>query len=110
MIEITEDQFLGKVGYEDRIVVVGNGIYPLTKEYDDVDSITAMLSGLDELKTTAPFWSDANYVNTLEDWVMDNGIDNIELYWDSVDHNKAIEEMGYTIAQYNGLTKKLKTD
>jgi len=108
MIEITDAQFKGKVSYEDRIVVVGSGIYPLTKEYDDVDSITAMLSGLDELKTTAPFWSNANYVNTLEDWVMDNGIDNIELYWDSVDHNKAIEEMGYTIAQYNGLTKKAK--
>ena len=36
------------------------------------------------------------------------GIDNIELYWDSVEHNAAVEKMGYTIAQYNGLTKKAK--
>ena len=42
MIEITDAQLKGKVGYEDRIVVVGSGIYPLTKEYDDVDSITAL--------------------------------------------------------------------
>lgn len=108
MIEINEGQFLGKVAYEDRIVVVGSGIYPLTKEYDDVDSITAAISGLDTLKTKAPFWSDVNYVNTLEDWVVENGIDNIKNYWESADHYQAVEDMGYTIEQYNGLTKKAK--
>ena len=77
IIELTEDEFYGKVAYEDRIVVLNTDIYQLQEEYDTVDSMTGLIDGLQNLGTKADFWKNDNYWNTLEDWVIENGIDNL---------------------------------
>ena len=46
------------------------------EEYDTVDSMTGLIDGLQNLGTKADFWKNDNYWNTLEDWVIENGIDN----------------------------------
>ena len=108
IIELTEDEFYGKVAYEDRIVVLNTDIYQLQEEYDTVDSMTGLIDGLQNLGTKADFWKNDNYWNTLEDWVVENGIDNLDNYWESEDHYDAIANMGYSVEQYNALTKKAR--
>ena len=108
VIELTEKEFTGKVGYEDRIVVLNSDIYELQEEYDTVDSMTSLIDGLQNLGTKADFWKNENYWNTLEDWVIENGIDNLDNYWESEDHYDAIANMGYSVEQYNALTKKAR--
>ena len=108
IIELTEDEFYGKVAYEDRIVVLNTDIYQLQEEYDTVDSMTGLIDGLQNLGTKAEFWDDENYWNSLEDWTIENGIENIDNYWESEDHYDAIANMGYSVEQYNALTKKAR--
>lgn len=108
VIELTEKEFTGKIGYEDRIVVLNSDIYELQEEYDTVDSMTSLIDGLQNLGTKADFWKNENYWNTLEDWVVENGIDNLDNYWESEDHYDAIANMGYSVEQYNALTKKAR--
>ena len=108
IIELTEDEFYGKVAYEDRIVVLNTDIYQLQEEYESVDSMTGLIDGLKNLKTKANFWKDENYWNSLEDWTIENGIENLDNYWESEDHYDAIANMGYSVEQYNALTKKAR--
>lgn len=108
MLDITSDQFYGKVAYEDRIVLIPNSLANLTTTYESVDDMTAMINSLQNLGTKADHWKDENYWNSLEDWVVENGIENLDNYWESTDHYEAIEALGLTVEQYNARTKKAR--
>lgn len=108
MLDITSDQFYGKVAYEDRIVMIPNSLANLTTTYESVDDMTAMINSLQNLGTKADHWKNENYWNSLEDWVVENGIENLDNYWESTDHYQAIENLGLTVEQYNARTKKAR--
>lgn len=108
MLDITSDQFYGKVAYEDRIVMIPNSLANLTTTYESVDDMTAMINSLQNLGTKADHWKNENYWNSLEDWVVENGIENLDNYWESTDHYEAIESLGLTVEQYNARTKKAR--
>jgi hypothetical protein len=108
LIVIDDDSFKSKVYQDDRIVVVGKDVLQLQADYDDVDSITAMLTGLEDLKTNAEYWTNDIYLDALNDYVMKYGIDKIDDFYDSKELRTALDEMNYSVARYNGETRKVR--
>ena len=108
LIVIDDDTFKAKVYQDDRIVVVGKDVLQLQADYDDVDSITAMLTGLEDLKTNAEYWTNDIYLDALNDYVMKYGIDKIDDFYDSKELRTALDMMNYSVARYNGETRKVR--
>lgn len=108
LIVIDDDSFKSKVYQDDRIVVVGKDVLQLQADYDDVDSITAMLTGLEDLKTNAEYWTNDIYLDALNDYVMKYGIDKIDDFYDSKELRTALDMMNYSVARYNGETRKVR--
>jgi len=83
MFSVTDEELISGFGGPDgdRFVMMSTDIFQLSKDFEDVDSITSFLQGLDSLKTSASYWNEPVYLDAINDWYLKYGAEGLDVFW-----------------------------
>jgi len=110
MFKVTNEELISGFGGPDgdRFVMMSTDIFQLSKDFEDVDSITSFLQGLDVLKTKASYWNEPVYLDAINDWYLTYGADGIDEFFGSEQQGEALAYLGISFDQYNQINKQIK--
>ena len=110
MFPVTNEELISGFGGPDgdRFVMMSTDIFQLSKDFEDVDSITSFLQGLDVLKTSASYWNEPVYLDAINDWYLEYGAEGLDEFFGSEQQGIALGELGISFDQYNQINKQIK--
>ena len=110
MFSVTDEELISGFGGPDgdRFVMMSTDIFQLSKDFEDIDSITSFLQGLDSLKTSASYWQEPVYLDAINDWYLRFGSEGLGDFFGSEEQGAALREVGLSFEQYNQINKQIK--